>query len=111
MDRKQVAEILKLVKQLYPKFNINQTVADAWWYVLQNADYELTKAKLYEHYGTSKFEPKVSEIKMIKGINHALLQYEEIQKEIEINRNTPIDPEKQKLIEANLKRLEGADDD
>lgn len=108
MEKIQVADLLEKIKRLYPNFNINKEVVDAWAYILKNANYELTVNRLMEHYQSSKFPPHVSEIKVMNEINPAAIQYQMIQEEIQRNKQQAKDPEKQKLIDANLKKIRGA---
>ena len=104
MEEKEAAKILKIITELYPKFHTNETVAKAWMYSLKKGDYELTQKKLLKHYEESRFEPKPYDILVIKRVNQAQLQYEEIQQAVERNKRTE-DPKRRAELLARLDRL------
>ncbi|PKE55491.1 hypothetical protein [Macrococcoides caseolyticum] len=104
MNKQDAGKILEILVDLYPKFHINETVAKAWMYSLKKGDYELTQKKLLKYYEESRFEPKPSDIIVIKRVNQAQLQYEEIQQAVERNKRTE-DPKRRAELLARLDRL------
>jgi len=108
MTKEEVKQLLKQIQGLYPNFTLTEEIAKVWIYLLKTADNELTTQKLIKHYQTNKYAPHVSEIMVLKEINPAAIQYQMIQEEIQRNKQQAKDPEKQKLIDANLKKIRGA---
>jgi len=104
MNKEEAGNIIKMLVDLYPKFHINETVAKAWLYSLKKGDYELTQKKLLKHYEESRFEPKPYDILVVKRVNQAQLQYEEIQQAVERNKRTE-DPKRRAELLARLDRL------
>ena len=104
MNKEEAGNIIKILVDLYPKFHINETVAKAWLYSLKKGDYELTQKKLLKHYEESRFEPKPYDILVIKRVNQAQLQYEEIQQAVERNKRTE-DPKRRAELLARLDKL------
>lgn len=108
MTKEEVKELLFKIKALYPKFELTKEVAEAWNYVLKDADNEQTFDKLMHYYEVNKFPPHVSDVKVKQEYNPAAIQYELIQQDIAKNKQEKKDPDKQKLIEANIKKIRGA---
>ncbi|WP_414052926.1 hypothetical protein [Macrococcus animalis] len=104
MTKDEVKELLKMIKDLYPNFNLNQTVAESWELGMQYADFTKTKEKLLRYHSENKFAPIVSDIKVVQVVNAAELQRQEIQQAIEWNKKHG-DPKKRKELMDRLSKL------
>jgi len=62
VNKKQVVEIFKLIKSVYPNFEVDQMKVDTWSKVMKGQDYERVIIKLEEHMKTNKFPPTIAEI-------------------------------------------------
>src|SRR5690625_2846423 len=62
VNKKQIVEMFKLIKSVYPNFEVDQMKVDAWAKVMRGQDYDRIIIKLKEHKKTNKFPPTIAEI-------------------------------------------------
>lgn len=101
MEREEAVSIVKRVNELYPKSPLTKEMALIWVDTLLNCDFELSNQRLTDFYRMSRYNPKIQDIAVKEPINYALLQYENIQKCIEVNKHedkTERDKQIQKLL-------------
>lgn len=54
--------MFKLIKSVYPNFEVDQTKVDTWSNVMKGQDYDRVIIKLQEHMKANKFPPTIAEI-------------------------------------------------
>ncbi|MCK0471420.1 replicative helicase loader/inhibitor [Halalkalibacter sp. APA_J-10(15)] len=62
MNSEQAAEILLTIKDVYPRFELNERKTAILVPVLKKMDFEGVMAKLKEHIGKHPFPPTIAEI-------------------------------------------------
>ncbi|TDL33501.1 hypothetical protein EVU91_13040 [Macrococcoides bohemicum] len=105
MEKQDAVRIVKRVNELYPKSPLTKEMALIWVDTLLNCDFELSNQRLTDFYRMSRYNPKIQDIAVKEPINYALLQHEEIQKCIEVNKHEDR-AEREKQINKLLKSLE-----
>lgn len=62
MNRDQVVELFKLIKSVYPNFDVDSHKVDTWTRLMKDMDYKRVMAKTEEHVQSNKFPPTIAEI-------------------------------------------------
>lgn len=62
MNRDQVIELFKLIKSVYPNFEVDSHKVDTWTRIMKGMDFKRVMAKTEEHVQTNKFPPTIAEI-------------------------------------------------
>lgn len=62
MDREQVIQLFKLIKSVYPNFEVDTQKVDTWTRLMKDMDFKRVIAKAEEHVQTNKFPPTIAEI-------------------------------------------------
>ncbi|CEI81266.1 Loader and inhibitor of phage G40P [Oceanobacillus oncorhynchi] len=62
MTKAEVLELFKLIKSIYPNFEVTQEKIDMWADVMKGMDFDRVMARAKEHVTTNKFPPTIAEI-------------------------------------------------
>lgn len=62
MNRDQVIELFKLIKSVYPTFEVDSHKVDTWTRLMKDMDFKRVMAKTEEHVQSNKFPPTIAEI-------------------------------------------------
>lgn len=62
MNRDQVIELFKLLKSVYPNFEVSSEKVDAWTRLMKTMDFERVMIKAEKFVLENKFPPTVAEI-------------------------------------------------
>ncbi|WP_051359540.1 replicative helicase loader/inhibitor [Paucisalibacillus globulus] len=62
MDRKQVIELFKLLKSVYPSFEVSTPKVDSWTRLMRKMDFVRVMEKAEQHSLENKFPPTIAEI-------------------------------------------------
>jgi hypothetical protein len=62
MTKADVLELFKMIKSIYPTFEVTQEKIDIWAKVMKDMDFERVKVRSNEHFATNKFPPTIAEI-------------------------------------------------
>lgn len=66
MTKKQVAEVLLQIHNVYPRFDVTQSRIDTWHGFLKDQNPATVMMKVERHIATEKFPPTIAEITEIK---------------------------------------------
>jgi|SRR5690625_2744605 len=84
MNRNQAIEILQMINEIYPKFNLTERKVEIMLPELEKMDYERVKARFSEYMTTSPFPPTLADIAAYAPPeNETLKQMEQWRKEAE----------------------------
>lgn len=83
MTKKEVLELFKFLKTVYPQFEVDQYKLDVWSELLEDQDFDRVMKKAKEHAKTNKYPPAVAELytPKHKEENEFLKQYRQWLKE------------------------------
>lgn len=62
MDRDQVIELFKLIKNVYPTFEVTTEKVDSWTRLMKKMDFKRVMARAEQHTMENKFPPTIAEI-------------------------------------------------
>lgn len=62
MERSDVIELFRLIKNFYPNFEVSSEKVDAWHKIMKKMDFDRVVAKLEQHTAEKPFPPTISEI-------------------------------------------------
>lgn len=62
MERREVVELFKLIKSVYPNFEVDSGKADTWHRLMKDMDFVRVMAKAEQHVQANKFPPTIAEI-------------------------------------------------
>ncbi|WP_060668238.1 replicative helicase loader/inhibitor [Oceanobacillus caeni] len=62
MNRNQVIELFKLIKNVYPTFEVSTEKVNSWTRMMYRMDFERVMTKAEQHALENKFPPTISEI-------------------------------------------------
>jgi len=62
VTKADVLELFKLIKSIYPTFEVTQEKIDIWANVMKKMDYERVIVRAREHFAENKFPPTIAEI-------------------------------------------------
>lgn len=62
MTREEIIELFKLIKSVYPTFEVTTEKVDSWTRLMKDMDYKRVMAKTEEHAQSNKFPPTIAEI-------------------------------------------------
>jgi hypothetical protein len=62
MTKKEVFQILKLIKLYYDSFEVNQERVDEWYLMLKNQPFSTLQKHIREHAAHSAYPPKICEL-------------------------------------------------
>lgn len=62
MNRDQVVELFKLIKSVYPNFDVDSHKVDTWTRLMKDMDHKRVMVKTEEHVQSNKFPPTIAEI-------------------------------------------------
>lgn len=88
MERKEALQLIKRTQDLYPNSKFNDEIIIIWRDYLEQCDFKKSNERLTSYYLKSKFKPHVTEIGVRNEINIAMLESEQIQRDIKSNTKT-----------------------
>lgn len=62
MTKAQVLELFKLIKSIYPNFEVSQEKIDNWAWAMSKMDFDRVMARAHEHVLSNKFPPTIAEV-------------------------------------------------
>jgi len=62
VERKQVVELFKFIRDIYPMFEVSSGKVNSWHRMMKKMDFERVMAKAEQHAAENKFPPTVAEI-------------------------------------------------
>lgn len=62
VTKADVLELFKLIKSVYPTFEVTQNKIDIWANVMKDMDFDRVTVRAKEHIATNKFPPTIAEI-------------------------------------------------
>lgn len=62
MNRNEVVELFKILKDVYPTFEVSTQKVNTWARLTEKMDFKRVMKKTEEHVATNKFPPTISEI-------------------------------------------------
>lgn len=62
MNREQVIQLFKLIKSVYPTFEVDTQKVDIWTRLMKDMDFNRVMTKAEEHVQSNKFPPTIAEI-------------------------------------------------
>lgn len=62
MTREEVIELFKVIKSVYPTFEVSSTKVDTWARMMHKMDFKRVMAKAEHHTMENKFPPTIAEI-------------------------------------------------
>lgn len=62
VTKADVLELFKLIKSVYPNFEVTQEKIDIWANITKDMDFKRVMVKTKEHVATNKFPPTIAEI-------------------------------------------------
>jgi len=84
MNRNQALEILQMINEIYPKFNLTERKVEIMLPELEKMDYERVKTRFSEYMTTSPFPPTLADLAAYAPEeNKTLKQMEQWRKEAE----------------------------
>ena len=84
MTKANVLELFKLIKSIYPNFEVTQEKINIWASVMKDMDFDRVMARAREHVQENKFPPTIAEISAYAPKeNKALEKMERWQREAE----------------------------
>lgn len=66
MTKKQVAEVLLQIHNVYPRFDVTQARIDTWYGFLKDQNPAVVMRKVENHFISEKFPPTIAEVITIK---------------------------------------------
>lgn len=65
MTKREVFSLLEKIKEVYPHFEITQSVIDIWSEILKDANYNRSYKRFVAYAGENEFPPKPADIKAV----------------------------------------------
>src|SRR5690625_837874 len=62
MNREQVIELFKLIRDVYPNFEVDTQKVNTWTRLMKGMDFKRVMAKAEEHVQSNRFPPTIAEI-------------------------------------------------
>jgi len=62
VTKKEVAELFKLIKDFYPRFEVTQSKIDNWTRLMEGQNFDRVMFMTEQHIKKNKFPPTVSEL-------------------------------------------------
>lgn len=109
MTKAEVLELFKLIKSIYPNFEVTQEKIDMWADVMKGMDFDRVMSRAKEHVTTNKFPPTIAEISAYapEKNNHLekFEQWKREAKQVPESKKQAFRKEVQRLIEAKSNEL------
>jgi len=101
MNREQVKELFKLIKSVYPMFEVTSDKIDSWTRLMKKMDFERVMAKTEKHVQSNRFAPTIAEISAYPPEKNEHLEKMQRWKE----EAAKVSPEKKKQFAKQMKQL------
>lgn len=66
MTKRQVAELLKFISDVYPSFDLTQSRIDTWYALLKDQNPAVIMKNAERYVSTQKFPPTIADLKEVK---------------------------------------------
>ncbi|MCM2674061.1 hypothetical protein [Alkalicoccobacillus plakortidis] len=108
MESEQASEILQMISEVYPRWELTETKLKALVPVLKKMDYQGVLDNLYEHIASKPFAPTMPEIAAYpKQVDQTQEKIKSFEREAEKN---PPTPEQRQVLKARLEQFMRKDD-
>lgn len=107
MERKEVVDLFKFLKNIYPNFEVDSGKADTWHRLMKDMDFERVMVKAEQHVQANKFPPTVAEIAAYAPAKNEHLEkmkrWEEEAAKVSPEKRARVSAEIQELIRSKIK--------